>query len=149
MTIPNTPYLKIDWSKYTHRTRSGHPARILCTDFACPERPVVAAVRSIYASESLVLLRANLKEKDDTNSERDLFERSPWDDVAVDTPIWVCNHKGRPSQWAPRHFAKYENGMVFAWMHGTTSHTGDDKHLIEWEHATLENPNEPPFKHGV
>lgn len=145
MIIPNMRFIKIDTVKYTHRTRSGRPARILCTDFGGSLRPVLAAVQYPDASESLVFLQANLKEKDDTDSERDLFERSPWDDVAVDTPIWVCEYKGCPTQWVPRHFAKYENGALFAWVDGKTSHTCDDEQLTKWEHATLENPNEPSF----
>ena len=28
-------------------------------------------------------------------------------------------------QWVKRHFAKYENGRVYAWSHGKTSWTGE------------------------
>lgn len=144
MIIPNTQYLKIDTVKYTHRTRSGHPARILCTDFLC-HRPVVAASLQSDGTEALLVLLADLRIDANIDSQSDLFEHSPWEDVAVDTPIWVCNYKGCPPQWVPRHFAKYENGVVFAWMSGMTSHTRDDEQLTKWEHATLENPNEPSF----
>jgi len=149
MIIPNMPYIKTNTVKYTHRTRSGLPARILCTDFGDSLRPVLAAVQHSDASESLVFLLANLKVSAGTDSHYDLFERTPWDDVAVDTPIWVCDYKGSPSRWAPRHFAKYEGGVVFTWLDGTTSHTGDGEQLVAWDHATLEDPNKPPFKHGV
>lgn len=42
-----------------------------------------------------------------------------WSKVAVDTPILVT-YSGIHS-WVKRHFAKYENGRVYAWNHGTTS----------------------------
>lgn len=45
-----------------------------------------------------------------------------WSKVAVDTPILVT-YSGIHS-WVKRHFAKYENGRVYAWNHGTTSWSG-------------------------
>lgn len=45
-----------------------------------------------------------------------------WSKVAVDTPILVT-YSGIYS-WVKRHFAKYENGRVYAWNHGTTSWSG-------------------------
>jgi len=45
-----------------------------------------------------------------------------WSKVAVDTPILVT-YSGI-HQWVKRHFAKYENGRVYAWNHGTTSWSG-------------------------
>ncbi len=44
-----------------------------------------------------------------------------WSKVKEDTPIWV---KYFGSEWFPRHFAKYENGEVYVWADGYTSHTG-------------------------
>lgn len=46
-----------------------------------------------------------------------------WSKVAVDTPILVT-YSGIHS-WVKRHFAKYENGRVYAWNHGKTSWTGE------------------------
>jgi hypothetical protein len=45
-----------------------------------------------------------------------------WSKVAVDTPILVT-YSGI-HQWMKRHFAKYENGRVYAWNYGTTSWSG-------------------------
>lgn len=42
-----------------------------------------------------------------------------WDKVEVDTPIFV-RMRERDS-WTCRHFAKYENGKVYAWIDGKTS----------------------------
>lgn len=46
-----------------------------------------------------------------------------WSKVAVDTPILVT-YSGI-HQWVKRHFAKYENGRVYAWNKGTTSRSGN------------------------
>ena len=60
-----------------------------------------------------------------------------WFKVSVDTPIWVKDNDG--VEWFPRHFAKYENGIVYTWAFGKTSHTIGD--LIgkynEWKYAKL------------
>lgn len=46
-----------------------------------------------------------------------------WSKVAVDTPI-LATYSGI-HRWVKRHFAKYENGTVYAWNHGTTSWSGE------------------------
>ena len=42
-----------------------------------------------------------------------------WSKVEVDTPILV--RQGKNGEWLERHFAKYENGDVYAWVDGQTS----------------------------
>ena len=62
-----------------------------------------------------------------------------WNKVEVDTPILVRNDGDK---WYTRHFAKYENGIVYTWKSGRTSRTEDC--TIEWESAKLiENEEEP------
>ena len=56
-----------------------------------------------------------------------------WSKVEVDTPILV--RQGKNGTWLERHFAKYENGDVYAWVDGQTSWTGADK--IKWKYAKL------------
>lgn len=56
-----------------------------------------------------------------------------WSKVAVDTPILVT-YSGI-HQWVKRHFAKYENGSVYAWSNGTTSWSGD--RCTPWKLAKL------------
>lgn len=56
-----------------------------------------------------------------------------WSKVEVDTPILV--RQGKNGKWLERHFAKYENGNVYAWVDGQTSWTGADK--IKWKYAKL------------
>mgnify|MGYP000408397380 CR=1 FL=1 len=55
-----------------------------------------------------------------------------WSKVAVDTIILVSDDI---ENWYCRHFAKYENGLVYAWDAGKTSYTTDA--TIYWEYAKL------------
>ena len=57
-----------------------------------------------------------------------------WSKVKVDTPILVRDFEG--SDWFRRHFAKYENGTVYAWDGGDTSWSGEDV-MTEWKYAKL------------
>lgn len=117
---------------YTHRTRGGHRARILCTDVKSDVYPVVAAIE--YGSGETVERYNKTLQYDHGYGENDLdlFEYSPWSDVVIDTPIWVCNCDGISFA---RHFAKYENGKVFAWIDGRTSHTETETEMFECDYA--------------
>ena len=56
-----------------------------------------------------------------------------WSKVAVDTPILVRDNIF--SKWGKRYFAKYENGIVYAWSNGTASWSGD--RCTPWKLAKL------------
>lgn len=56
-----------------------------------------------------------------------------WSKVAVDTPILVRDNANL--EWTKRYFAKYENGIVYAWSNGATSWTGD--RCTPWKLAKL------------
>lgn len=56
-----------------------------------------------------------------------------WSKVAVDTPILIRDSSF--SEWGKRYFAKYENGIVYAWSDGTTSWSGD--RCTPWKLAKL------------
>lgn len=56
-----------------------------------------------------------------------------WDEVPVDTKILVRDKDIDP--WEKRHFAKFENGDVYAWVDGKTSFTTRD--TMCWQHAKL------------
>ena len=59
-----------------------------------------------------------------------------WTKVAVDTPILVRNTED--SIWVGRHFAKFEDGKVYAWQDGTTSWSVVSNIFItKWEYAKL------------
>ena len=56
-----------------------------------------------------------------------------WSQVEVDTPILVKNYVS--DKWLKKHFAKYENGIVYAWAGGKTSWTEDC--ATSWNYAKL------------
>lgn len=56
-----------------------------------------------------------------------------WSKVTVDTPILVRDSSF--SEWGKRYFAKYDNGVVYAWSNGTTSWAGD--RCTPWKLAKL------------
>lgn len=61
--------------------------------------------------------------------------KTDWSKVPVDTPILVRDNESE--KWRHRHFAKYENGKVFAWAHGSTSWSARDSVCVDWECARL------------
>ena len=62
-----------------------------------------------------------------------------WSKVEVDTPILVRNPEDE--DWIRRHFAKYENGTVYAWDGGDTSWSGGDV-MTMWKYAKLAESEE-------
>lgn len=63
-----------------------------------------------------------------------------WSKVAVDTPILVRNSE--KEVWEKRHFAKYENGIVYAWVAGETSWSADSSNMADWKMAKLAESEE-------
>lgn len=57
-----------------------------------------------------------------------------WSNVAVDTPILVSDNG---NYWSRRYFAKYENGMVYAFNGGKTSWSNHGEEPTAWEYAKL------------
>ena len=56
-----------------------------------------------------------------------------WNNVEVDTPILV--RVNEDVEWLQRYFAKYENGIVYAWDFGRTS--WNETTMIRWDYAKL------------
>ena len=64
-----------------------------------------------------------------------------WSKVEVDTPILVKEYE--ESKWSKKYFAKYEDGVVYAWNNGVTSWTAyDDKCVTSWQYAKLAESEE-------
>ena len=60
-----------------------------------------------------------------------------WSKVAVDTPILVRDSESEAA-WRHRHFAKYVNGVVYAWLSGSTSWSAsNDDNVFAWKFAKL------------
>ena len=56
-----------------------------------------------------------------------------WSKVKVDTPILVRDNED--NKWLERYFAKYEDGLVYAWLGETTSY--DACGVAKWKYAKL------------
>lgn len=64
-----------------------------------------------------------------------------WSKVAVDTPILVRNSE--EEAWIKRHFAKYENGIVYSWSAGLTSWSVSvSSNIVGWKMAKLAESEE-------
>lgn len=61
-----------------------------------------------------------------------------WSNVEIDTPILV--REGVEDEWEKRHFAKYENGHVYAWDSGKTSWS--ETAMCVWKYAKLAESEE-------
>lgn len=59
-----------------------------------------------------------------------------WSKVPVDTKILVRVSEDEP--WLKRHFARYENNIVFAWDSGCTSYSADGcDNVAGWKYVKL------------
>ena len=65
-----------------------------------------------------------------------------WSKVEVDTPILVRMNEDK--EWERRYFAKYENGVVYAWNSGNTSWTTHymTACMTPWSYAKLAESEE-------
>lgn len=61
-----------------------------------------------------------------------------WSKVAVDTPILVRDSE--IESWRKRYFARYDNGIVYAWGGGTTSWSAERS--TSWKMAKLAESEE-------
>lgn len=78
-----------------------------------------------------VVLHSQLKAEEDE-------PEVDWTQVTVNTPLLV---KDSDSEiWQRRYFAKYENGLVYAWIGGSTSWT--ETGMKSWNFAKLEEEEE-------
>ena len=138
---------------YTHRTPQGHKARIICADFQHSTNNsyqprenlcTIAAVldSDITGAESLVFLTQDLR-KTATSAAPYLTEYNPWQDVAIDTPVWCRDFDD--DEWEAHHFAGLDsNGLKTTWSYGMTSHTAAMDNIFRrpwWRQMTLTNPN--------
>lgn len=59
-----------------------------------------------------------------------------WENVPVDAKILVKKYED--DTWHERHFAKYEDGKVYAWRDGLTSFTAKrEAYIGSWKYAKL------------
>lgn len=116
-----------NYEKYADEIK-GYKGDSICADFVEPY--ILKSINAKCTNISCVkchLYRTIWLMKEYEEPETD------WSKVEVDTPILV--RQGKTGNWLERHFAKYENGNVYAWVDGQTSWTGADK--IKWKYAKL------------
>ena len=71
------------------------------------------------------------KEKTKDWSEQEYVEPPvDWSKVPVDTKILVRDSEDE--EWRKRHFAKFEDGKIFAWTSGETSFSSENSDSITW-----------------
>lgn len=61
-----------------------------------------------------------------------------WSKIPVDAPILVKDIEN--DEWRHRHFAKFEDGVVYAWRTGCTSWSNADDNeddYLSWKYAKL------------
>ena len=67
-----------------------------------------------------------------------------WSKVEVDTPILVKQREDSEwynEEWERRYFAKFEDGVVYAWDNGQTSWTAHNV-MTSWNYAKLAESEE-------
>ena len=129
---------EVDWSKVKVDTpilvRNLEYRRWVKRYFAKYKDGIVFAWTGGSTSEDAHNVRTPWKYAKLAENEKECKEsKVDWSKVEVDTPILV--KQGKNGEWLERHFAKYENGGVYAWGDGQTSWTGEDK--IKWKYAKL------------
>ena len=58
-----------------------------------------------------------------------------WSKIPVDTPILVKNIENE--EWRHRHFAEFNDGIVYAWEGGKTSWSLLSLGKVDWKYAKL------------
>lgn len=114
-------------------TRSGLPARIICTDVNHKDFPIQVLVTNKHGGEVVTRYTRDLKYyANGVSSEYDLVEVSQWDHIAVDQPVYVKN-TALGEQWRKRYFAMVESGRPFTWCNGATSWTSLHYEKTDWD----------------
>jgi hypothetical protein len=129
---------------YTHRTRAGQLARIICTDKVSTRYQVAALVFDGNAEFVKVYTRGLKYLADNPNEDSmDLLEgvepEIDWSKVAIDTPVW-CR---QTTNWYKRHFAGLDSqDEPKTWNDGETSHTTRFGCTSTWTEMRLTKPEE-------
>ena len=121
-----------NYEKYADEIKRYSDLQVLCDKIKIPfilEPTGKSCARDIDCDTCQMLTMLWLLEDYEEPKEPEI----DWSKVEVDTPILV--RQGKNGRWLERHFAKYENGDVYAWVDGQTSWTGADK--IKWKYAKL------------
>lgn len=119
-----------NYEKYAEKIRE-YEGDSICTDFVEPY--ILKSINAKCTNISCVkchLYRTIWLMEEYEEPETD------WSKVEVDTPILVRDSEN--TEWLKKHFAKYEDGIVYVWNLGRTSWTAPhDKSVSAWQYAKL------------
>lgn len=124
-----------NYEKYANKIRS-YNGYNFCDDFIIPhvfKSKVQCSETNCSACKMLQMIW--LFEECEESEE----PKTDWSKVEVDTPILV--REDEDEEWWKRHFAKYEDGVVYAWRDGCTSWNAEGG-MVEWNYAKLADSEE-------
>ncbi len=135
--------MEVDYTKFTlqemqaktFKTMAGESVEILRMDYN-PEFPILALITLTSGRKYVTSLNYRLEELKSTGCK--VVEIKPSDPSTweVDAKILVRHGNSRP--WLRRHFAKFENNVVWTWPKGRTSYTSPvPAELSDWCCAKL------------
>ena len=125
-----------NYEKYADEIRE-YKGCNFCVDFVCQHILKIEDCDYIGCSRCNMLQMLWLLEEYEEPKEPEV----DWSKVKVDTPILVKEYE--ESKWTKRYFAKYEDGVVYAWNNGVTSWTAnDDECVIAWSFTKLAESEE-------
>ena len=122
-----------NYEKYAEKIRE-YKGQNFCKDFVKPNI-LKSEVCGDLACGACYMLQTIWLLEDYEEHETD------WSKVEVDTPILVRNSEYATTSWLRRHFAKYENGLVYAWKDSRTSWTANNM-TTAWQCAKLAESEE-------
>lgn len=117
-----------NYEKYANEIKE-YKGMNFCIDFVCRHILKIEDCDHIGCSRCNMLQMFWLLEEYEEPEEPEI----DWSKVEVDTPILVRYSENLC--WIKRHFAKYKNGKVYAWVDGGTSWTTVDYN--NWKYAKL------------
>ena len=125
-----------NYEKYAEKIR-GYKGSSFCRDFIVPnvlkEKDCYSVGCSLCRALQTLWLLEDYEEPEEPETD--------WSKVEVDTPILVRYSEDGDEEWIKRHFAKYENGKVYAWFDGCTSWSTEG-HMVIWNYAKLAESEE-------
>ena len=122
-----------NYEKYADEIKRYSDSQVLCDKIKIPfilEPIGKSCARDIDCDTCQTLTTLWLLEEYEEPKEPEI----DWSEVETDAPILVRDHESQ--EWDARHFAKYEDGVIYTWVGAGTSWTSNGK-MVEWRYAKL------------
>ena len=127
-----------NYEKYADEIKRYSDSQVLCDEIKIPfilEPIGKSCARDIDCDTCQTLTTLWLLEEYEEPKEPEEPEID-WSKVKVDTPILVRDAEN--TEWLKKHFAKYEDGIVYVWNLGRTSWSApNNKSVSAWQYAKL------------